>query len=36
MNGARECYYVNLGNQVPSDPVKVSREGRVEGCQPQP
>jgi hypothetical protein len=35
-NGARECYYVNLAHQVPGEPVKVSRQGRVEGCQPQP
>lgn len=35
-NGARECYFLDLSHQVPRDPVKVSREGRVESCLPQP
>lgn len=35
-NGARECYYVDLSEQVARDAVKLSRDGRVEACWSQP
>jgi hypothetical protein len=35
-NGARECFYLDLSHQVAKAPVKVSRDGRVDRCDPQP
>ena len=35
-NGARECFFLDLSHQVAKDPVKISREGRVDYCTPQP
>jgi hypothetical protein len=34
-NGARDCFYLDLTAQVAKDPVKVSRDGRVEWCAAQ-
>ncbi len=35
-NGARECSYLDLSRQVAQPPVKLSRDGRVDVCVPQP
>lgn len=35
-NGARDCYYLDLSQQVAKDAVKVNRSGRVEHCYAQP
>jgi hypothetical protein len=32
-NGARECFYLDLSQQVAQDPVKLSRAGRVDYCR---
>jgi hypothetical protein len=35
-NGARECFYLDLSRQVAAEPVKVSRDGRVDTWAVQP
>ncbi len=35
-NGARECFYLDISQQVAAAPVKVSRAGRVDYCRAQP
>jgi hypothetical protein len=35
-NGARDCFYLDLSGQVAAEPVKVSRNGRVDSCGAQP
>jgi hypothetical protein len=34
-NGARTCFYLDLSAQVAADPVKISRDGRVDYCESQ-
>lgn len=35
-NGARDCFYLDLSQQVAKDVVKVNRNGRVDHCYAQP